>query len=94
MDKNDKINEAIPDDREPEKITVSVGDETYEWKPDDPEVDDLVITGGGGVFVIEDDFVYRYGPSSVEEIVYQNTGYEDLAEHAEEADEEGSDDGQ
>lgn len=82
-DKDSKLNEAIPDDREPECVTVEVGDETFNWTPEDPEVDEIIITGSGGVFVIVEDpdgedLVYRYGPTSVAEIVYENTGYEEL----------------
>jgi len=95
MNKDKKLNEAIPEDREPELVTVSVGDETFEYNPESPDVDDIIITSGGGVFVlIEDedgeDLIYRYNASSVEEIVYQNTGYE-MSEAAEDQEEGDSD---
>lgn len=94
MNKDEKLNEAIPDDREPELVTVQRGDEAFEYTPEDEEVDEIIITGGGGVFVlIEDpdgeDLVYRYGPSSVEEIVYPNTGYDEELDQDEESDNDG-----
>jgi len=97
MNKDEKLNEAIPDDREPKQVMVRRGDETFRYTPGDEEVDEIVITGGGGVFVlVEDldgeDLVYRYGPSSVEEIVYQNTGYDE--ELDQDQDEESDNDGE
>jgi len=80
-DKSWKLNQALPEDKEPDLVTVNRGDEVFEFNPDSEDVDELIVTGSGGVFVlIEDsggeDLIYRYPPSSVAEIVYENTGYE------------------
>jgi len=94
MNKQEKLNDALPDDKNPQVITVQKGDETFEFTPEDDDVDELIVTGGGGLFVIIDDeegedLVYRYPPNTVQEIVYENTGYEELVQEEESEDSEG-----
>jgi len=81
-DKSWKLNQALPEDKEPELVIVDRGDETFEYTPDSKDVEEIIVTSQGGVFVlIEDDggedLIYRYNPTSVAEIVYENTGYEE-----------------
>ena len=72
MSKDEILNQRIPEDREPETVTVDLGDEL--WTVDPEEVEELIITSGGGIFVVHEGKVLRYNPHRVVEMAYEDTG--------------------
>lgn len=72
MSKSDVLNQRLGEDPEPKVVTVECGDEYLSYNEDD--VEEFIVTGSGGVFVVQDGEIFRYTARQVEEMVYVDQG--------------------
>lgn len=91
MSKADELQERLPEDKTVKRVIVTEpaplnnsGIEKVEFRQED--VDSIIVTGSGSIFVATDGELSRYNKNRVFKIVYEDTGVSE-DEEGEESDE-------
>lgn len=77
MSKDIELQERLGQDPSPKEVTVEANIEEGEsdiWTFKMDQVEDIITTTSGAVFIVDDGNVYRYGKDQVQEMVFEDTG--------------------